>query len=99
MKIRFITTLSFALAAVSAPALAHDPSLHQKDGAPPACARMKNMDLSKMEPNDPVLKAMQLQCQDSSTDDDEDSDSHDHAMTIAPGPGTGASSAPDAAKP
>jgi hypothetical protein len=72
--------------------------MRQNDAAPPACAKMKDMDLSKMEPNDPVLKAMQLQCPDA-TEEDEEAESHDHAMTIAPVPGTTTRSTTAAATP
>lgn len=53
--------LSFALN-VSA----HDPKEHEKEAAAaqakPDCAKLKTMDTSKMDPNDPVMKAMMAKC-------------------------------------
>lgn len=47
-------------------AIAHDPAEHAKEAAaknaPPDCAAMKNMDHSKMDMNDPVMKAMMAKC-------------------------------------
>lgn len=63
MKNGFPITLSLALTAMSLSALAHDPSLHKKkDAAPPDCARMQDMDLSKMDMNDPLMKALHDKC-------------------------------------
>lgn len=60
MKLRIA---SFILAALSTSVFAHDPSEHKKDGdAQPDCAQMKNMDMSKIDPNDPVMKAMHEKC-------------------------------------
>ena len=45
---------------------AHDPSEHAKEAAAskagPDCSSMKNMDMSKMDMNDPVMKAMHEKC-------------------------------------
>ena len=53
--------LSFALNAS-----AHDPKEHEKEAAAakvgPDCAKLKTMDTSKMDPNDPVMKAMMTKC-------------------------------------
>ena len=99
MKTRFILALLLAFLVPSAPTLAHDPSLHEQDGTAPECAKMKDMDMSKMDMNDPVAKAMQQQCQDQMKDDDEDAESHDHSMTNVPGPDTKTPPATDSAKP
>ena len=90
--------LALALVALSAPTLAHDPNLHEQQGTAPECAKMKDMDMSKMDMNDPVTKAMQQQCHEAMKDDDEDGESHDHSMTDASSPGTKAPPAIDAAK-
>ncbi|WP_420466293.1 hypothetical protein [Panacagrimonas sp.] len=52
---------------IAAPlAFAHDPAEHAKEAAAknaaPDCAAMKNMDHSKMDANDPVMKAMMAKC-------------------------------------
>lgn len=48
---------------VSVTAFAHDPKEHQKEAAQAAdCSKMKNMDMSKMDMNDPVMKAMHKKC-------------------------------------
>ncbi|HEY1181500.1 MAG TPA: hypothetical protein VGE56_04285 [Rhodocyclaceae bacterium] len=45
---------------------AHDPAEHAKEAAAakagPDCTSMKNMDMSKMDMNDPVAKAMHEKC-------------------------------------
>ena len=45
---------------------AHDPAEHAKEAAEakagPNCEAMKTMDHSKMDPNDPVMKAMMAKC-------------------------------------
>lgn len=47
---------------------AHDPSEHAKEASAaktgPDCAAMKDMDHSKMDPNDPVMKAINAKCGD-----------------------------------
>jgi hypothetical protein len=99
MKARFAVALSLTLMAPSLPTLAHDPSLHKKEGTAPECAKMKDMDMSKMDMSDPVAKAMQQQCRDQMKDHDEDAEPHDHSMTNAPGPQTKTPPAADVAKP
>lgn len=60
MKTRF--TVVFAMA-IALPAFAHDPSLHKPgDAKDPDCAQMERMDMSKMDPQDPVVKAMHTKC-------------------------------------
>ena len=68
MKSSFPITLSLALAALSLPVLAHDPSLHQqKDAVPPDCTAMKDMD--EMDMSDPLMKALHDRCKDSMVHD------------------------------
>ncbi|MES2883730.1 MAG: hypothetical protein V4709_02930 [Pseudomonadota bacterium] len=59
-------TLAVALLSITQSALAHDPAEHAKDAeiakAGPDCAAMKTMDHSKMDVNDPVMKAMMIRC-------------------------------------
>lgn len=47
-------------------AFAHDPAEHAKEAAAakagPNCEALKSMDHSKMDPNDPVMKAMMAKC-------------------------------------
>lgn len=48
---------------IALPAFAHDPSLHKHgDAKDPDCAQMEHMDMSKMDPKDPVMKAMHDKC-------------------------------------
>ena len=64
MKSSFPITLSLALAAMSLPVLAHDPSLHQqKDAAPPDCTAVK--DMGKLDTRDPLMKALHDKCKNS----------------------------------
>lgn len=64
MNTRFaFFTLGLTTALIALPAAAHDPALHKDDGKAGAdCSQMKNMDMSKMDPNDPVMKAMHEKC-------------------------------------
>ena len=60
MNLRLAVLLT---AAIAAPAFAHDPSLHKAgDAKDPDCAKMDSMDMSKMNSNDPVMKAMHTKC-------------------------------------
>lgn len=63
-SLRF-TMLAFALA-IAVPALAHDPKEHAREAAAakagPDCEKLKQMDTSRMDKNDPVLLAMQGKC-------------------------------------
>lgn len=58
---------------------AHDPKEHEKEAAAaqakPDCAKLKTMDMSKMDPNDPVMKAMMAKCAKA----DAAGAAHDHA--------------------
>lgn len=60
-----LLTASFAFAQSAS---AHDPKEHEKEAAAakagPDCASMKTMDHSKMDMNDPVMKAMMAKCAD-----------------------------------
>ena len=59
-------TLAAAVFAFAPGAFAHDPAEHAKEAAAakagPNCEAMKTMDHSKMDPNDPVMKAMMTKC-------------------------------------
>lgn len=63
MKFNNLVALSLIAATFSVPAFAHDPAEHKKEAAAAAdCSKMKSMDMSKMDANDPVMKAMQKKC-------------------------------------
>lgn len=47
---------------VIASAQAHEPSEHMKKSEKPKCEAMENMDHSKMDANDPIMKAMMKKC-------------------------------------
>lgn len=82
MKALLTLAFSIALAAAVSPALAHDPSKHQEQGATaPDCSSMKDMDMSKMDMNDPVMKAMHDKCMSHMHGGahGEDAASHDHS--------------------
>lgn len=87
MKTQFPFALSLALAAFSLPALAHDPKFHHQQGATaPDCSQMKDMDMSKMDPNDPVMKAMQAKCKAATKHDAAAAhDANGHDMKNMPG--------------
>ena len=72
--------LSAAVLAIAQSAFAHDPAEHAREAAEAKkganCAAMKNMDASKMNPNDPVMKAMMAQCSEQS--------GHTHTHSDAP---------------
>lgn len=59
-------TLAAALLAITQGAFAHDPAEHAKEAEEAKkgadCAAMKDMDHSKMDMNDPVMKAMMTKC-------------------------------------
>lgn len=59
-------TLAVALFSLAQIAFAHDPAEHAREAAEAKkganCAAMKDMDMSKTDPNDPVMKAMMAKC-------------------------------------
>jgi len=57
-----LTHLSIVLTILSGHAYAHDPSEHNEKKENPKCEKMKLMDHSKMNPDDPVMKAMMKKC-------------------------------------
>ena len=64
LSTRFLSILALSL---TLPVVyADDPAEHAKDAAAknaaPDCAAMKNMDPSKMDPTDPVTKALMARC-------------------------------------
>lgn len=77
----FHLTLAAALFTFAQVAFAHDPAEHAKEAAEAKkganCAAMKDMDMSKMDPNDPVMKAMMAKCSKQATGND-DHAGHDH---------------------
>lgn len=67
MKNTLITTLlAAALFTFAQGTFAHDPAEHAKEAEAakvgPNCEAMKSMDHSKMDPNNPVMKAMMAKC-------------------------------------
>lgn len=65
---RALSILALSLAAQLA--YAHDPKEHAREAvaakAGPDCAAMQDMEPAKMDPNDPVTKAMLTKCGDAS---------------------------------
>lgn len=62
MNTNFVFALAAATALFTLSAQAHDPAMHEKQAKAADCSQMKNMDMSKMDPNDPVIKAMHEKC-------------------------------------
>lgn len=80
MKTFLTLAFSVAVAVAVSPALAHDPGKHQEQGATaPDCSSMKNRDMSKMDMNDPVMKAMHDKCMSHMHGHGGDAPSHDHS--------------------
>ncbi len=71
--------ISTALPLAATAASAHDPKLHEQNAQKPDCAAMKNMDMSKMDMNDPVMKAMHEKCMPAAADH-----AHDHGTPAKP---------------
>ncbi len=64
---QIIQTILTGLLVLATPvAFAHDPAEHAKEistvGAGPDCTAMKNMDMSTLDMNDPVVQAMHQKC-------------------------------------
>lgn len=94
---RFLSLLALS---VSMPlAYAHDPKEHAKEAAAakaaPDCAAMKDMDHSKMDPKDPVMKAMMAKCSGAMNHDDMKGMDHSK-MPMPASPAAPAAPAPDA---
>lgn len=66
MTARTLLTAAVLCFVVASPAFAHDPKEHEKEAAAakakPDCAKLKTMDMSKTDPNDPVMKALHAKC-------------------------------------
>lgn len=63
MKNITIKTLFLLSTILTGNALAHDPSMHQPQPAEkPKCEKMKDMDHSNMNMDDPVMQAMMKKC-------------------------------------
>lgn len=75
MKNRIVFALTAATAFFTLTAAAHDPAMHEKEAKAADCSQMKNRDMSKMDPNDPVMKAMHEKC--AAGMQHESTDSHD----------------------
>ena len=100
MKATSLIAISFVVAVFSAPAFAHDPREHQKEAAAAAdCVKMKDMDMdmSKMDSNDPVMKAMQKKCKEQKEHEAMEY-RHDDAKNTADGAKSAAQPTADAAK-
>lgn len=96
-----ITTLiaTAGLTLVSVSAIAHDPKEHQKEAAQSAdCAKLKDMDMSKMDMNDPVVKALHQKCEAQMHHEHGDSNKHSEADHAASAEGAKSSTAPAAQK-
>jgi len=84
MKANNLIALSLFVATFSVPAFAHDPSEHKKEAAVAAdCSKMKGMDMSKMDANDPVMKAMQKKCKEQMKHEAVEHDHEHHDATHA----------------
>ncbi len=59
--------------------IAHDPSLHEKEGESPNCAAFENMDHSTMDIDDPIMQAMIRQCDQYSHGNTKHKNHHDKA--------------------
>lgn len=82
MKNSTMTVLTLlSTMALTYTAQAHDPEEHMKDAEKPNCAAMKDLDHSKMDMNDPVMKAMMTKCMESMHADDAASETstNDHS--------------------
>ena len=63
MKNHLSMALAVTFAVLSGPTLAHDPSAHeQKDATAPDCSSVQDRDATKMDMNDPLMKALHDQC-------------------------------------
>ncbi len=61
MKIYSISVMVLALS-VAATVSAHDIEEHMKNGEKPNCAAMKDVDMAKMNKDDPVTQALMKKC-------------------------------------
>ena len=81
-------TLAAALFTPAQGAFAHDPAEHAKEAADAKqganCDAMKGMDMTKADPNDPVMKAMMLKCAKQSGQDDNAGRKQGHSGGAAP---------------
>ena len=70
MKNRLSMALSLALAVLSGPTLAHDPSAReQTDATAPDCSSVQDRHATKMDMNDPLMKALHDQCKNTAPHD------------------------------
>lgn len=91
MKIANHTALIAGLLLATQSAFAHDPAMHAAQAAAnkagPDCALMANMDMAKMDMNDPVMMAMHMQCMPTQKPADDKASPMDHSKM--PGMGNG----------
>lgn len=59
---KLIATLLVVSSAYAMNAAAHDPKEHAKEKQAPNCAAMQEMEMGKMDKNDPVMMAMMKKC-------------------------------------
>ena len=81
--ISLLLTSTLVVALYSVPGFAHDPKEHEAESTTPDCAAMKNMDASKMDKNDPIVKAMLQKCQEVMHDASASADSAHHAEDVS----------------
>lgn len=89
MKHTLTSSLAVVFLTLAQGAFAHDPAEHAKEAAAakagPNCEAMKSMDHSKMDPNDPVMKAMMAKCAGSQKPaDQKDMKGMDHSKMPMP---------------
>lgn len=65
--------LAFSSTLYTLSALAHDPKEHMEQAEKPDCALMEKMDHTKMDMNDPVMRAMMKKCMGKMKHDKSDS--------------------------
>ena len=86
MNTRFSMALFIALTVLSLPVTGHDPSLHRKQGAAaPDCTPVKDMDMSKVDMKDPLMRALYDKCKDQMKGDEMKHDDAGHHDNDQPG--------------
>lgn len=64
-KIIKVITSTLLLLAIANTTFAHEASKHMKNAEKPKCEAMSEMDMAKMDANDPVMMAMMKKCESS----------------------------------
>ena len=75
-QISLLSAVTLVVALYAAPGLTHDPEEHEAESTTPECAAIANIDASKVDSNDPVMKAILQKCQAAMDGDDNDDDGH-----------------------